>query len=287
MPDGSLNGCSRDVVASKESVSVCAPAVIAASRAEISKSIVTDWPAPMTNACAGEKAATSQPARIKYRNDTAASQILHPTIPRLCCTFRHPITTAEHKFTKIVYENSDLRMVMVNRIRRLGPLEIIISWAMKMRAVSLIVILLSANSVPADLHAQSVGGLTSFGTGQLTIKSGAKSHRFSVEIAQTQRQHTQGLMFRRKMAAEAGMLFVYRRDEPTAMWMKNTFIPLDMLFIGADGRIIHIRERTVPHSLTPVRSKGDALAVLELNGGTSSRLGIKLGDLVRHKIFRN
>ena len=171
-------------------------------------------------------------------------------------------------------------MVVVNSMRWLGQLEIIISWAMKMRAVSLIVILLSAISVPADLHAQSAGGLTSFGTGQLTIKSGAKSHRFSVEIAQTQRQHTQGLMFRRKMAAEAGMLFVYRRDEPTAMWMKNTFIPLDMLFIGSDGVIEKIAERTVPMSEAVISSGGQVVAVLELNAGTASRLGIKPGDRV-------
>lgn len=150
-----------------------------------------------------------------------------------------------------------------------------------MRVVSfLIIILLSASSVPADLHAQSAGGLASFGSGQLTIRSGAESHRFSVEIAQTQRQHMQGLMFRRRMEAEAGMLFVYSRDEPTAMWMKNTLIPLDMLFIDRDGVIRKIAERTVPMSEAVISSGGPVVAVLELNAGTASRLGIKLGDRV-------
>ncbi len=121
----------------------------------------------------------------------------------------------------------------------------------------------------------------------LSIVTVKGSQKFEVELAITPAQQSQGLMYRRDMPANAGMLFVYNRPQPLSFWMKNTFIPLDMLFIGADGRIIHIRERTVPHSLTPVHSKGDALAVLELNGGTTSRLGIKLGDLVRHKIFRN
>jgi len=93
-------------------------------------------------------------------------------------------------------------------------------------------------------------------------------------------------MYRRKMAADAGMLFVYPSDAPVSMWMKNTFIPLDMFFIGSDGRITHIAERTVPQSTELIGSYGPVRGVLELNGGTASRLGIKPGDRVIHRLFR-
>ncbi len=82
------------------------------------------------------------------------------------------------------------------------------------------------------------------------------------------------------------MLFVYPSDAPVSMWMKNTFIPLDMFFIGSDGRITHIAERTVPQSTELIGSNGPVRAVLELNGGTASRLGIKPGDRVVHRVFR-
>ncbi len=79
------------------------------------------------------------------------------------------------------------------------------------------------------------------------------------------------------------MLFLYDPPQPVAMWMMNTLIPLDMLFIGADGRIINIRERAVPGSTATIESAGPARAVLELNGGTAARLKLKPGDRVRHK----
>ena len=112
-------------------------------------------------------------------------------------------------------------------------------------------------------------------------------HHFTVEIAETRQQRARGLMFRRKMAPDAGMLFDYRRPKPVAMWMKNTYIPLDMLFIRADGSVESIRERAVPHSLASISSKDKVRAVLELNAGTAARLGIRPGDLVRHRIFGN
>lgn len=129
-------------------------------------------------------------------------------------------------------------------------------------------------------YAQRAGNLVSFSRESLTILSDGKKHDFSVELALTNRQQTQGLMFRRRMAASAGMLFVYRREEPTAMWMKNTYIPLDMLFIGQNGAISHIAERTVPMSEAIISSGGPVIAVLELNAGTASRLGLKPGDRV-------
>lgn len=128
--------------------------------------------------------------------------------------------------------------------------------------------------------AQSPASLAKFERAPLTIRSGDKDHKFTVELALSEKQQMQGLMFRRKMAADAGMLFVYRRASIISMWMKNTFIPLDMIFIGRDGKIISIAERTVPMSEAVISSGGPAVAVLELNAGTASRLGLKPGDRV-------
>ena len=117
----------------------------------------------------------------------------------------------------------------------------------------------------------------------VTIETaGGAKHRFNVELATTPAQVAQGLMFRRQMAADAGMLFLFERNEPASFWMKNTYIPLDMIFIGMDGRILNIAERTIPLSETPVNATGPTRAVLEVNGGTASRLGLKPGDRVRH-----
>ena len=124
-----------------------------------------------------------------------------------------------------------------------------------------------------------------FATSKLSIVTAKGIQHFTVEIAETREQHAQGLMYRRRMAADAGMLFIYKTPQSASFWMKNTFIPLDMLFIGVDGKIVNIQERTVPQSQSPVRSKGPVLAILELNGGTTSRLGIKPGDEVRHTMF--
>ena len=110
--------------------------------------------------------------------------------------------------------------------------------------------------------------------------------KFQVEIARNFEEKVQGLMYRDALAANAGMLFVYPKELRQAMWMKNTMIPLDMLFIRRDGRISHIHERAVPQSLDTISSHGRVLAVLELRGGTAARLGIALGDRVRHKTFR-
>jgi len=117
----------------------------------------------------------------------------------------------------------------------------------------------------------------------VTVETAAGArHRFKVEVATSPQQVEQGLMFRRQMAADAGMLFLFERPDPAVFWMKNTFIPLDMIFIGTDGRILNIAERTIPLSETPVHAAGPTMAVLEVNGGTASRLGIRPGDRVRH-----
>ena len=132
-----------------------------------------------------------------------------------------------------------------------------------------------------------VGNAAAAPTATLVIEANGTKHALQVELAATEKSRQVGLMFRRKMAADAGMLFDYGRTQPVAMWMKNTYIPLDMLFITADGRVVNIAKRTVPHSLATIVSVGRVRAVLEVNAGTTDRLGIKPGDLVRHRIFGN
>ena len=129
--------------------------------------------------------------------------------------------------------------------------------------------------------------LQTFPTADLTIESATGAHQFTVEIATTPAQMEQGLMFRRTLAPDAGMLFVFKTPSPASMWMKNTFIPLDMLFIDNSGRIINIAERAVPQSLDTIAAAAPARAVLELNGGTAARLGIRPGDRVVFPIFGN
>jgi len=135
----------------------------------------------------------------------------------------------------------------------------------------------------------SAGGamaeLQSFERGELTIESGSGVHHFDIELAISPAQRAQGLMFRDNLPADAGMLFVYAEDQAITMWMKNTLIPLDMIFIARDGRIISIAERTIPGSLATIDSGGLARGVLEVNGGTAARLGIRPGDRVDYPAF--
>ena len=118
----------------------------------------------------------------------------------------------------------------------------------------------------------------------LTITTAAgKTHRFTVEVARTPEEQAHGLMDRQSMAPDRGMIFPYTPAQPVAFWMKNTLIPLDMVFISPGGRILRIEDSAVPLSLEPVGS-GDAVeAVLELNGGRAAELGIAAGDLVTWK----
>ena len=114
----------------------------------------------------------------------------------------------------------------------------------------------------------------------LSIVTDAGEHAFQVEIADDPRERAVGLMFRRAMPADAGMLFDFMEEQPASFWMRNTYIPLDMIFIKADGTIDSIGERTTPLSEKSVPSKGAVRFVLEINGGLSDRLGIEAGDRV-------
>ncbi|HEV2598635.1 DUF192 domain-containing protein [Sphingopyxis sp.] len=108
----------------------------------------------------------------------------------------------------------------------------------------------------------------------LTIEMAGKAHRFNVEVARTDAEQDRGLMFRTGLPADGGMIFPFAKPRIGSFWMKNTLIPLDMIFIRADGSIDRIAENTIPESLEPVVSGGEVSAVLELAGGTAARLGL-------------
>jgi uncharacterized membrane protein (UPF0127 family) len=117
----------------------------------------------------------------------------------------------------------------------------------------------------------------------LTITTSAGPQHFTVELARTAEQRQRGLMYRQDLAADAGMLFIYASDGEIDMWMANTLLPLDMIFFAADGRITKVAERTVPLSEATIGSDGPARGVLEVNGGTASRLGIRVGDRLTYQ----
>lgn len=114
----------------------------------------------------------------------------------------------------------------------------------------------------------------------LTVTHAGRSHAFRVEVARSGAEQARGLMFRTRMGADEGMIFPMDPPRPAAFWMKNTVIPLDIIFIGADRRILNIAAQAVPYSETPLPSAGKVAAVLELNGGRAAALGIGPGDKV-------
>jgi uncharacterized membrane protein (UPF0127 family) len=156
-----------------------------------------------------------------------------------------------------------------------------------MRTITRRSILAAIAAIAVFARALGAQSRVSFPTSELIIESGAKRHRFAIEVAVNDEQRALGLMHRTQLAADSGMLFDFQSDQVTAMWMRNTRIPLDMLFIAHDGRIVNIAQRTVPFSEASVFSDGPVRAVLELNGGTVSRLGIRPGDRVVHPIFKS
>ena len=122
-------------------------------------------------------------------------------------------------------------------------------------------------------------------TGTLEIASKTGVHSFTVEVVATDEERAKGLMFRRELPEGRGMLFDFKREQPVAFWMKNTYVPLDMIFIRADGRILRIAENTQPMSESLVPSGGPVLGVLEVIAGTAKKLGIEPGDRVSYPIF--
>ena len=130
------------------------------------------------------------------------------------------------------------------------------------------------------------GAADEFSRGELVIETASGPLRLDVEIAETQQQRSRGLMFRTSLEADSWMIFLYESPREITMWMKNTYVPLDMLFIAADGRILNIARDTAPLDLTPIPSAGPVRGVLEIRAGTAIKLGIKAGDRVSHRIFQ-
>lgn len=120
---------------------------------------------------------------------------------------------------------------------------------------------------------------------QIVVRGDFGEAQFTIELADDPAERSQGLMHRESMARSAGMLFVYERPQPVAFWMKNTLIPLDMIFADETGQVVHIHENAVPHDETPIPGGQDIFAVLEINAGISRKYGFQEGDALQHPAF--
>lgn len=133
--------------------------------------------------------------------------------------------------------------------------------------------------------AQLVAEQPAFPTTHLAIETSLGRFDFTVEMAETPSTWQRGLQQRRRLAADAGMLFNFHQPRVTSMWMKDTLISLDMIFIDERGAVVNIAEKTVPLSMAAISSNGPVLAVLEVNAGTADRLGVHPGDRIVHPLF--
>ena len=147
------------------------------------------------------------------------------------------------------------------------------AWA----ALALVVVL------AAGLSARAEGA----GPDSLEIATATGRHPFQIEIVDNDASRERGLMDRRYMAADHGMLFEFDREAPVSFWMKNTYIPLDMIFIAPSGVVTHIVANAEPLSERVIPSGGPCIAVLEVNGGTAASIGLKVGDKVHHPFFKS
>jgi len=121
----------------------------------------------------------------------------------------------------------------------------------------------------------------------LQIVTASGPHDFSVEVMRTEPELEKGLMFRRFMPADRGMLFDFKQEKPVMMWMKNTYLPLDMVFIARSGKVVGIAANAEPMSERIIPSGAPAYGVLEVNAGTADKIGLKIGDVVHHPLFKN
>lgn len=155
----------------------------------------------------------------------------------------------------------------------------ILAAALALGACSSGVIEGGSGAASAKTRASAVHAVSGLPVIDLAVHGKGGKHAFRVEVAATTEQQAKGLMFRTQMGADEGMLFPTDPPRRAAFWMKNTVIPLDIIFVGANGRILNI-ENAKPYDLSPVPSAGLAAAVLELNGGRAAELGIAAGDKV-------
>ena len=145
-------------------------------------------------------------------------------------------------------------------------------------AAPLMLAAVAARGQPADVQ---------FKRSSLTIVAGGHDLKFEVDLATNDAERSRGLMFRKQLGAYEGMLFDFYQEMPVSFWMKNTLIPLDMVFVAADGTVKHVHANAVPMSTDTIPSGFPVRAVLEINGGSAALLGIKPGDKVKHPIFGN
>jgi uncharacterized protein len=151
-----------------------------------------------------------------------------------------------------------------------------------MRALIAFVLLACGVCVAA---AQWTGPQPRLRTTPLALVTAGGEHRFTVELALSDEEKSRGLMFRERMAPDEGMLFDFGRDAPVAMWMQNTILPLDMVFIRSNGTVARVAENTTPFSTETIPSREPVRYVLELNAGTARRIGLARGDRVRHVLL--
>jgi uncharacterized membrane protein (UPF0127 family) len=135
------------------------------------------------------------------------------------------------------------------------------------------------------LGASAANGARAGELDSLSVVTASGAHPFKVEIAANEAARERGLMYRRFMPADRGMLFEFDREAPVSFWMKNTYISLDLIFVARDGAVTRIAADAEPLSEALVPSGGPCTAVLELNGGTAARIELKVGDKVRHPFF--
>lgn len=155
--------------------------------------------------------------------------------------------------------------------------------AARLRAVAVALVLgLAALAVPAAMPDIALAADAAADTVLVVRTASGAETRFEVEVVDTDETRSKGLMFRKSMADDHGMLFDFRREEPVYFWMKNTYLPLDMIFVRADGTIRSIAPDATPLSEATISSRGAVRFVLEVNAGTAKRLGWKAGDTVRH-----
>lgn len=145
---------------------------------------------------------------------------------------------------------------------------------------------LLAGPAPAPRAETSADDMAAARTEPLAIATRGGRRAFKVEVMRTDADRARGLMFRKTMAADRGMLFDFEQVQPVTMWMKNTYLSLDMVFIRPDGTVARIAADTEPLSTRVISSNEPVLAVLELNAGTAEKLGIRPGDRVEHALFK-
>jgi hypothetical protein len=167
-------------------------------------------------------------------------------------------------------------------------LAAMIAWV-PMRPAARLLILLSAIGLTAGACRNGHSGAgavpepsgTTTPSGPLVVlHAGERALPIRVELARTEAERERGLMYRNHMDPDAGMLFIFEHAGPLTFWMKNTFIPLDMIFIGSDRHVVGIVEDAIPETETPRRVPGESLYVLEIVGGLSRRLGVAAGSTV-------